>query len=392
MKLTGRKLSALLWLGCFAMICSAFASAQISSSVGDSLALPLDNDLNGLDSAVAPAPLTEIAPGATSLMTPDEHQLPFDAIGASIVATPLNPSVTQLFVVSRVPFQLDSAVKDSTILTGQHTKLPIEILENAPRKTGNMDLMSVLPKLPASSFGRPLPSLPSPTASPSLVPPDKTASGTNVVLLQPVYPQSSWRAGSGNTAAELEVNPPQTGSMPLSDHALNSDGKNNSLLLDKKQKKHSEAYASSTQLTEQPRDYSRSPLDAVTATGLDSATVTPGPFESLDQTSFLNPDITLATLHQNSTKGTRASFNTQTQSAFSRQTQSSLARKQSDLPASRRDSLSVSTTSTRKSGITRANARLMKESSTEQQVKRPKWHNPILQQMDDEAAISNRNR
>src|ERR1700758_5129408 len=130
MKLKHTKLASTVCFPALAMVYSAIACAQLSTS----LSQPLDTNLNGLDSTVAPTPSTQIESGANNLMTLDEHILPYDAIGASIVATPLDPSTTQYFAISRMPFQVDSTVKDVTIITGQHPRSAINLVDVISRR------------------------------------------------------------------------------------------------------------------------------------------------------------------------------------------------------------------------------------------------------------------
>ena len=396
-----KNLSAIFWPGLLALICTASASAQLSTTLGDNFSLPLDNNLNGLDSAVAPGIVYEVAPGALNLMTPDEHLLPYDAIGASIVATPLNPSVTQLFVVSRIPFQLDNSVRDSTMLTGQLPRLPIDIVETLRRRTGNTEFGSLSPKLPASTFSS---ALPSRNALPSLSPVGMTPPGGSSILSRTVYPQSSWRAGSGNSAnvaAELDINSAQIQSTQPSGQVSDSNSSGASHLLDQERSNRSamyangsplsenrrQAYPSGSQLSQQPSDNSRSPLESVAVMGTDSAGLSENPLESFGQKSLLNPDITLAAQRRSSTKKTRTSLNTRAESSSWQSPSPFAARTQSDPLRSRRTP-SGSIMAMREADVTRADARRMKQSSIGQQANKSRWHNPILQQMEGESAAT----
>lgn len=390
-------LSAIFWPALLAMIGTVSASAQFSTSLGDNLSLPLDNNLNGLDSAVAPGIVYEVAPGAMNLMTPDERLLPYDAIGASIVATPLNPSVTQLFVVSRVPFQLDGSVRDSTMLTGQFPRLPIDIVETLTRKAKNVEFGSLSPTMPASTFS----TLPYRNALPSPSPLGMTPSGGPSILSRTAYPQSSWRAGSGNgiiAAPELDINPSRTQSTESSGTVSDSNSSSASLLLNKKRGDRSKMYVtgsvlsenrreadpSGSQLSQQPNDDNRSPLESkAVVMGTDSGAVTENPLESFGQKSRLNPDITLAARRRNSTRKNQPSLNTRAESS-SWQTPSPFAAG----TQLRQGRPSGSITAMREADVLHADVRRMKQSSNGLQANKSRWHNPILQQMESESAAT----
>ncbi|QNI33814.1 hypothetical protein H7849_07825 [Alloacidobacterium dinghuense] len=389
MKFHGRKLSTALCVALLAIACTRLASAQLSTSVGDSLTLPLDYNLDGLNSAVAPTTSSAIEPGATNLMTPDEHQLPFDAIGASIVATPLNPSVTQLFTVSRVPFQLDSSIKDSTLLTGQHPRMPIEIVESVTRKTNGMGFSSDSLKTAASSFGRSLPTL-----TLSLSPLSGTQPGATGVPSPIIYPQSSWRAGAGGVSSVLASNPAQIVGHTRQPSSLSENSDVSGATIHRDTTQENASVNTSSLLSTAPSvdtriNTSRSPLETVTSLNPDSSSKLADPFGSFGEKSFLNPDITLSTLHRNSTKGTRTSGNARSAFASSTQTRSQFSTLGQSEFARSRSGINGTNLSTRESAITGAESRRM-QSFSEQQAKRPKWHNPILQQMEDAKSTGNR--
>ena len=188
---------------CFAMLgmlCTIFAGAQISGS----LSQPLDSNL----SAVAPTTSTEIEPGANSLLTPDEHVLPYDSIGASLNATLLSADVTQYNTLSRMPFQIDNSIRDATLATGLHTQTPINVVELIGRsavRTGSSSSLQT-----SSSLVNPF----STSAASSLE--GKSAllgsglkSGVNTAA-------STWRIGSmGSSLAIDPLPPPPTPPAPL---------------------------------------------------------------------------------------------------------------------------------------------------------------------------------
>lgn len=332
------------------MLCSSFALAQLSTSVSGSLSSPLDNDLSGLDSNVAPIPTSQIEPGANNLMTPDERALPFDAIGASLEATLMTPALTQFNPLSRVPFQLDTTVKDVAFATGLHPLAPLVVVDVIPRRTVSLNSS----QSSASSFNHL-----STTLAGQL--PGSTASGVNSILSSAITLQSSWKAGS-TTAPSLMINPLQSSTEPtqplVQPSSSTTDG---GVLLDKKSKDKRGTVGSDLRLTKQPQDYSRSPLEAPTDQER-LASASESPFASLNQRNFLNPDITSASAHLNSS---------------TRKTDRSLTVR------SRLENRPRTTAQLRNREMLREQPQLMKQSSRTEQTSRPKWHNPILQQMED---------
>ncbi len=57
-----------------------------------------------------------------------ERQLPYDALGASIVTTTMDPTVNQFSTITRTAYQLDGTVRDATQITGLHPHLPTTII------------------------------------------------------------------------------------------------------------------------------------------------------------------------------------------------------------------------------------------------------------------------
>ncbi len=359
MRLNGRKCAANICLLVPVIFFATIASAQLSSSVGGSLSDPLDINIYGPDSSVAPTTSSTIEPGANSLLTPDEHVLPYDAIGASIIATPLSPAVTQSYAVSRVPFQVDNALRDASIITGLHTAQPSNVVDIIARKAGKQGASS----LPQSSWS---------TGGTSSLSSIASLRGKSTLGLNgsSITQQSSWKAGGASAA--LIINPPdqvlQTGQQP--GNALkDTNGPN---LQNKNQNDQSEH--NSGPQPEKARDYSRSPLEKLAADDQDPIIDTSAsPFGSLDKKSFLDPDITsISSPHKAPTGGAATSFTGRTQSGSLMQKSSGLL----DRGAKPR---------TRDRGISNTMSRSTKLSPDTGHAEKPKWHNPILQQMEAEA-------
>ena len=377
---------------CFAMLgmlCTLFAGAQISGS----LSQPLDSNL----SAVAPTTSTEIEPGANSLLTPDEHVLPYDSIGASLNATLLSADVTQYNTLSRMPFQIDNSIRDATLATGLHTQTPINVVELIGRsavRTGSSSSLQT-----SSSLVNPF----STSAASSLE--GKSAllgsglkSGVNTAA-------STWRIGSmGSSLAIDPLPPPPTPPAPLKlvgeetpqgnekttgqSESGNASGSRYGSRSGNRPGSGSGNGSGSgsgqdagSSPADQEQDYSRSPLETVTSSSGSSEGETQNsssPFKQLGQESFLNPDITSASPRP------RTSSSSYQSSSY----QSSL---RSSSMNSRKSLLSGHSLSSENSEngtnprISPDEARLMKHNLSDQRSKRKKWHNPILQQMEDNA-------
>jgi hypothetical protein len=350
---------------CFAMLgmlCTLFAGAQVSGS----LSQPLDSNL----STVAPTTSTEIEPGASNLMTPDEHVLPYDSIGASLSATPISADITQYNALSRMPFQIDNSIRDATLATGLHAQIPINVVELIGRSAARTGSSSSSLQS-SSSLINPF----STSAASSLE--GKSAligSGLKVGANAPV---SSWRIGSmGSSLAIDPLPPPPTPPAPLKlvgEETSQEKGKTTGKSGSGKGSGSGSGKDAGSSPADQDQDYSRSPLEAVTSSsgGLEGGTQnSASPFKQLDQENFLNPDITSAS----SRPGTSPS------SSY----QSSL---RSSSMNSRKSLLSGHSLNSQNgtNPISPDEARLMRHNLSEQRSKRKKWHNPILQQMEDNA-------
>ncbi len=189
---------------CFAMLgmlCTIFAGAQVSGT----LSQPLDSNL--FDSK-APAPSATVEPGANSLMSTDEHVLPYDSIGASLSATPISADITQYNALSRIPFQVDNSIRDATLATGLHTQIPVNVVELIGRSAARTGSSSSLQT--STSLVNPF----STSAASSLE--GKSALIGSGLKLGANAPVSSWRIGSMGSALAIDpLPPPPTPPAPL---------------------------------------------------------------------------------------------------------------------------------------------------------------------------------
>lgn len=383
MKLNCRKLAANLCLLALTILSAAYAGAQLSGSLSPAL----DSNLNGLDSSVAPVPSTEIEPGASNLLTPEEHVLPYDSIGASIESTALSPSLTRYSAFARVPFQIDGSIRDSTLITGQRGLIPINVVDIIGGRSGKEGLASSL-QPGASSFGD--------ASRISFGLGEKIPPGVNGMPPGALDQRTSWMAGSTSaalpplpttqlpeqtstaiasalTGTSSNGNPSANSTSTRNTSTRNTSTRSDASRLNRERNGQSEKTGGdSTASMEPAEDYSRSPLEAANGDGGDlGGGIAASPFDSLDQKSFLSPDITSVRSRRTLAKG--ESTRTQSESALRR-----------DMLGSRSSGKLSDQGMTR--GMTRAESRLLKESSRTEPAKRAKWHNPILQQMENEAS------
>ena len=391
-------------LAVLGILCTTFAGAQVSTSLSG----PLDSNLSGLDSNVSPIPTNEIVPGANNVGTPDEHILPYDAIGASLAATPLSPAITQYNAIIRVPFQVDVSLRDSTILTGLHQQVPtnvVDVIGRSSARSGSSS--SIESKINLTTSGTsPL------QGGPALQGGGWTAGGS-------IIPASSWRAGSmGSATAMNSMLPAPTTQPPTSSHLVGEDASSPQTVVEKnktgdKTTSHlvSEDASSpqtvgeqsntggkaTSQQVDKPQDYSRSPLEKVESSlgeNPDATQSSASPFRQLEQGSFLNPDVTLShpstsSYHSSSSYQSTSSYHSSSSYQSTSSYHSSTRRQSSILNA--RKNLIVG--NSRNSGnrlnpsISNDEARLMRQTSRDQ-AKKNKWHNPILQQMEDNAGVN----
>lgn len=401
------------------MLSARFASAQLSTSVGSPLSQPLDPNMYGGDTAAAPTSSKSIEPGANNLLAPEDRQLPYDSIGASIVATRMNPSVTQMYsqLLSRTPYQVDNTVWDATHLTGLHQTLPINITDITNRSSGNL----ASPAL-ASSFSPALGNALS-EVSKNLsekgsqqsfwrVGASTAALTANSLPLSNSLPQSAFPIGSDNPSGEssqqsalrtgastaaLTINSPslsqETGQQPGRTLVLNKDAlkglnKGNGHILTDKGLTQSQQTGSGSQSMTKALDYSRSPLEVPSREDQSAITVeAASPFESLDQNNFLNPDINLASPPRHLSRRAEAILSKMGISSESRAASEFSRKEWSELQptaglAMNRNLLSDRTRVMKHHDLSPDQTRIMKLSSRTTAVTKPKWHNPILQQME----------
>ncbi|HSY73348.1 MAG TPA: hypothetical protein VK798_13930 [Alloacidobacterium sp.] len=380
------------FLAVLGILCTTFAGAQLTTSLSG----PLDSNLSGLDSNVSPIPTNEIVPGANNVGTPDEHILPYDAIGASLAATPLSPVITQYNAISRVPFQVDVSLRDSTILTGLHLQVPtnvVEVIGRSSARSGSSS--SIESKINLTTSGTsPL------QGGPALQGGGWTAGGS-------IIPASSWRVGSmGSATAINSMLPAPTTQPPTSTHLVGEDASSPQTVVKQSNtgdkttshlvgedvsspqtvvEQSNTGGKSTSQQVDQRQDYSRSPLEKVESSlgeNPDATQSSASPFRQLDQGSFLNPDVTLS--HPpTSSYHSSSSYQSTSSSQSSTRTQSSIlnARKNLMVGNSRNSGNRLNPS------ISNDEERLMRHTSRDK-AKKNKWHNPILQQMEDNADVN----
>ena len=358
MRLNGRKCAADICGLVLVFFVTILASAQLSSPVSGSLSEPLDTNIYGLNSNVAPTTSSTITPGANNLLTPDEHVLPYDAIEASVIASPLNPSLSQSsYVVGRIPFQVDNSLRDASIITGLHFVQPGIVVDYIARKSAKMGAST----LPQSSW------LNGSTSTQSSLESLRGQSISGLVGSSISQP-SSWRAG-GSSAAMM-INPPDQ-FMQTSQQSGKALKDMNGISLQNKKQSDQSGQDSGPQ-PETARDYSRSPVEKA-PTDKGSVDTSASPFGDLENQSFLSPDITSPSFtHKAPTRGTSSSFTSRAQSG-------SFTRRSSRLLEQEK------TLGTRDQRISNSMSRSTRLYSGAGQMEKPKWHNPVLQQMENEA-------
>jgi hypothetical protein len=337
-------------------------------------------------------------------MTPDEHVLPYDSIGASLNATPLSADVTQYNTLSRMPFQVDNSVRDVTLATGLHPQVPLNVVDLLGRSAARTGSSSSLQT--SSSLVNPFS-----TSSASSLEGKPALTGSDLKFGVNT-PASSWRIGSmGSTLAINPLPPPPTPPAPLklvgeenpqgndktttgqsgsgnasgsrySSRPANASGNRYSSRSGNRSGSGSGQDAGSSS-ADQEQDYSRSPLETVTSSsgGFEGETQnSTSPFKQLGQESFLNPDITSASPRPRTSS---SSYQSQSSSYQSSLRSSYMNSRKSLLSGHSLNSENLENGTN--PPISPDEARLMKHSLSEQRSKRKKWHNPILQQMEDNA-------
>ena len=369
----------------FAGVCivaGASAFAQLSAPLSSGVSGPLDQNLNGLDSEVSPIPSTEVVPGANNLMNGDEHTLPFDSVGASVFSTTMNPFTTTSTVVSNAQSQVDGLLKDSTHLTSGSS-----LLSSGRSSTGILGSKST-PFAASSPSSLPAAKL---TISASIfsisTKAAKENSGERGEKVQGLsLPMSngsnlsSTRVNRANATSTVE----DTNSGSASDRDSDT-GKGSTAKKRRAGTIHTanrESSGDQTSPDQQPRDFSISPLEQTQRYGdqdqSSSSSKDKGHFRSLATSSFLSPDIFSSTLQP------RQATTNQNQLSNEQKLYGMHDLSSSQLRAAMRKQKrtgGVKDTSSQLGGIgqlsqTRSQRRLQRQ-------QRPKWHNPILQQMEN---------
>lgn len=366
-----RMAAAKLWLAAgLAVGCTTIVNAQLSTSLGGGgpLSAPLDSDLNGLDSTVAPIPSSTIEPGANNLLNPDSRELPYDAIGASIDATLMSPSATQFYplLLSRSAYQLDTQQKDATRFTGLHTQIPaniIDVITRKPEWLGSSAVASSFAQKPAFSANSLLARFSQGSRS------ARQLSEMRGNLSGTLGQQSS--VGGSTPIGGSATSPAMPDSLQLSQgtaqmqmrQSANANNRND-LLLGNGATPKSGGRTSSSHLVAEPDKPDISPLESPSFGNLPTMTVGESPFENLSQGNFLTPDIT---------RIARPRYGREKGGTFSDRARSENSTVlQSGFPLSGMKNQEISPGA----------SRLMKLSSSKKVERGPKWHNPILQQME----------
>src|SRR5579862_7428842 len=302
MQIPHKRRFANLYLLAFVMLLTTFAGAQLSTSVGNSVSPTLDTGL----SSVAPTTSTEIEPGASNLLTPDER-VPYDSIGANLDATPLSPAQLQYGLVSRMPFQVDNSLKDATVLTGQRSQLATRISGMLGRMSDSADAFSS--RQPSASHSGL--SSQSSSATPTLSP--ATSGFSSLAAFRP-QSTSSIKSTGTLSATEISQTPQQPtqlqGSLKSLDKAANlpRNGKLNSRAGENSQ--------TVQQSADQLQDFSKSPLESSANDDQNLGVSVSTSFADFNQKTFLNPNIISASHRYGSTKS-RNPLATKTQTGLS---------------------------------------------------------------------------
>ena len=349
------------------------AFAQLSGSLSNGLSGSLDQNLNGLDSSVSPIPSTEIVPGANNLMNVDAHSLPFDAVGGSVLATTMNPSTTTSIVVGNVQSQVDGLLRDSPHLTSGSPLVALSRLSATGLASKSTSFtVSSLPSLPLAK---------SSTASAfSISAKENKEKGQGLSL--PTGNNSN--VGFDPTGTAGTIGPTTGTDATVSDDKSDRSSDTDKTSTIKKRrpgtiqtaKKKDFVNQDSPEL--QPEDFSRSPLERAldTADQEQTSSKNTGPFRNLNTSSFLNPDIFSSSSRSGQATSSRQQFSNQQKLYGMRNLNSSqlraAIRKQKQAGDVQGTSSQLGVIRLRSD---RSERRLHKQ-------KRPKWHNPILQQME----------
>lgn len=358
----------------------------------DSLSAPVSQYLSASDTDVAPSGSTVIVPGANNLLSPDDRKPVLDATKSDIFATKMNPLDLTSYVVGKTATQLDGSLKDMTTLIGSSgaTQREASIRTNAissftgvkPPDFASSFSVSSTRKLQSANLADTSSALRSTWMAGS-----KSAMASPGLAAAPAASTTSTNedAKTADTAFGTESgNASETGPLklvgeegPIEKTAAEEHKPGEILSLKRK--------ASSAQTApEQPmRDFSMSPLekaDPSSEQNQDAAKEDASPFKNLDAVSFLKPDI-FSRSAQPAPSLYPSSENDQQQS-------SRLNRLKAKYKSSRIRSREKTTDSSNLNSQLDAMG-LERESRSEQRLQRKqqlKWHNPILQEMEENAS------
>jgi hypothetical protein len=378
----------------------------------DSISGPVSQNLSQSNTTVAPTSSTEIVPGANNLLNPDDRKPVPDSTGSDIRATTMSPIDVTSYVVGSSATQVDGALKDSSNLSGSLLQALIGRLGKGQAGTNSALATSTANSFSSTLHAENLSSFTVSTTKNALPSnqPGETAIG------------SSWRVGTsssslsagmlaginGNKTAD-NINKSNQPSVPgsVSDNAsMENEPKTLKVVgeqdtVEKTAAARSErapgkiasshvrssaapsASADANGDATQALKSSQSPLERADISEQDSEKVKEdaGPFKNLASENFLDPDIFAKTVQNGS-------------STYSSSTRNQRNENQS---SSRLDRLRSSSRRSRREGEERTSAtddqfdqtRTMSRSERRlQKERRPRWHNPILQQMEEENTAS----
>jgi len=363
-----------------AIACVAVLSAQAQyDTLSDPLSDPIGANLALSDTTVAPSSSGIVVPGANNLLEPDERVPLLDATGSTLVSTRMTPANRGSLAVSKTSSQVDGALKDSLILAASQQALSSGVSGSSALQGATSSSATASSSFSTGRLGV------SSSSSFSVASNRGMSTSENAAL------NSSWRVGTktnaipdllaarisaatvkttnsnsktddSTTMAPLKV--VGAGDLPTQTSTAGSSG------ADKARDRNAAPSREPSSKTKE-RDFSKSPLERqIESTTDDQDPGDVSPFKSLGTTSYLAPNIFSPSTPSMPSGNQEQSF-TGNQSA----TNNLLSSAQ----RSRKRRKATGTTqldSTESSIETKSERRL-------QRMQRPKWHNPILQQMED---------
>jgi hypothetical protein len=357
-----------------AIACVAVLSAQAQyDTLSDPLSDPIGANLALSDTTVAPSSSGIVVPGANNLLEPDERVPLLDATGSTLISTRMTPANRGSLAVSKTSSQVDGALKDSLILAASQQALSSGVsgssaLQGATSSsatasssfsTGRLGVSSSSSFSVASNRGM------STSGNAALNSSWRVGTKTNAIpdlLAARISAVTNSKTDDSTTMAPLKV--VGAGDLPTQTSTAGSS------VADKARDRNAAPSREPSSKTKE-RDFSKSPLERqIESTTDDQDPGDVSPFKSLGTTSYLDPNIFSPTTPSMPSGNQEQSF-TGNQSA----TNNLLSSAQ----RSRKRRKATGTTqldSTESSIETKSERRL-------QRMQRPKWHNPILQQMED---------